>query len=116
MPSREEDPVGYRRQRNYHRDRALVAKALREEQLPRAAQLSQSVLWTILETCIRRALAEAADGRNPKLAETLEKARACAAELELRGVQLELPLTDQRLGAGQEIAGGNNASPDRPLH
>jgi hypothetical protein len=92
MPSREQDPQGYERRRNWHRNRALTVRAGKRVLTMKVAAMSREQLHAAIRTSLHVIYGEAMDGTNHTLMHAANLAEEAWRELEMRGDQLQLPL------------------------
>lgn len=81
-----------KRRAGYHRRRQTVRAMVRQGALIHPESMETSALWQCLITHLWVATEEAGRGTNPAHWVECAKALEIARELQLRGVQLELPL------------------------
>lgn len=92
MTLRTEDPEGYARQREFHRDRALTRKAGRKYRELKYVDMTREELLQEVQRQLNTVYAEAMDGRNHRLMAAAASAQTAFRELTSRGDQLQLPL------------------------
>lgn len=94
MTYADESPENQKRQRAWHRNRAITRKALREPSRLAVDRMGMPALWASLHARLYALEDRISDGADVQMARDIIDARAIVRELELRGIQLEFVLPD----------------------